>query len=133
MPSQRSLRERKRKWKKKVEAPPVDVLDSDALPVIGFKMILHVEKPPPPLGLKQKSSKPIYLELEPFRFTTIGTFTEYLNAIACALPCPRQNLVMTRMLWKTEKPKTADPHPLTTDAGFKALIEKVSMQKVGDR
>ena len=74
--------------KKKVDAPPADVLDPDASPVIGFKTILHVEKPPPPLGLKQKSSKPTYLELKPFEFTTIITFTEYLNAIACALPCP---------------------------------------------
>ena len=111
----------------------MDALDPNASPAIGFKTILRVEKPPPPLASKQKSSKPSYLKLEPFEFTTIGTFVEYLDAIAHALPCPRNNLVTTGMLWKMEKPKTADPHPLTTDAGFKALIEKVSTQKVGDR
>jgi hypothetical protein len=119
--------------KKKAEAQLADVADPDASPAIVFKTILRVEKPPPSLGSKQKSLKPSYLELEPFEFTTIGTFAEFLDAIARALPCPRNNLVTTGMLWKTEKPKTADPHPLTTDAGFKALIEKVSTQKVGDR
>jgi hypothetical protein len=119
--------------KKKAEAQLADVSDPDASPAISFKTILRVEKPPPSLGSKQKSSKPSHLELEPFKFTTADTFAEYLDAIAHALPCPRNNLVTTGMLWKTEKPKTADPHPLTTDAGFKALIEKVSTQKVGDR
>jgi hypothetical protein len=119
--------------RKKVEAQPADVSDPDHSPAIGFKTIWRVEKPPPPLASRQKSSKPSYLELEPFEFTTIGTFVEYLDAITHALPCPRNNLVTTGMLWKTEKPKTADPHPLTTDAGFKALIEKVSTQKVGDQ
>jgi hypothetical protein len=120
--------------KKKAEAQLVtDTLDHDTTPCIGFKTILQVEKPPSLLALKQKSSKPSYLELEPFEFTTIGTFAEYLDTIAHALPCPQSNLVTTGMLWKMEKPKTADPHPLMTNAGFKALIEKVSTQKAGDR
>jgi len=122
-----------KKPKRNVTAPKATAPDNSTASPITFKTIIRVEKPLPLSGKGKTPTKPTYLELEPFEFSTTGSFNEYLNAVAIALPCPRLNLVTTGMQWKPEKPKNADPHPLSSAIGFKSIIDKISVSKPSER
>jgi hypothetical protein len=66
-----------KKPKRNITAPKATVSDNSTTSPVTFKTFIHVEKPLSLSGKGKTLTKPTYLELEPFEFSTTGSFDEY--------------------------------------------------------
>ncbi|KAJ7797212.1 hypothetical protein B0H13DRAFT_1934261 [Mycena leptocephala] len=66
-----------------------------------------------------------FIQRGPFSVPTAAPYSELINAIAAALPCPRENILETQIVWKPKKPKNAEKLALGKAAGYKVLITEM--------
>jgi hypothetical protein len=66
-----------------------------------------------------------FIQRGPFSVPTAAPYSELINAIAAALPCPRENILETQIIWKPKKPKNAEKLALGKAAGYKVLITEM--------
>ncbi|KAJ7893883.1 hypothetical protein B0H14DRAFT_2559511 [Mycena olivaceomarginata] len=66
-----------------------------------------------------------FIQRGPFSVPTAAPYSELINAIAAALPCLRENILETQIVWKPKKPKNAEKLALGKAAGYKVLITEM--------
>ncbi|KAI0309053.1 hypothetical protein OF83DRAFT_1159484 [Amylostereum chailletii] len=93
---------------------------------VYIDVVATTPAPPPSWG---KSTKKVATSVThpcgPFFFNTSRTFSEFLQDLAVATPCPRRNLVVSKINWKFDKPQSASTKALTNDTGFAAMLREV--------
>ncbi|KAJ7741624.1 hypothetical protein B0H14DRAFT_3515295 [Mycena olivaceomarginata] len=69
----------------------------------------------------------------PFSLPTSEPYSALLSAIATELPCRKEHINESKIVWKPKKPKNAEKLPLSKAAGYKAMLDEMKDKAEGSR
>ncbi|KAJ7740895.1 hypothetical protein DFH07DRAFT_778218 [Mycena maculata] len=73
-------------------------------------------------GTMSKAADDDSLQKGPFSLLITAPYSSLLSAIATALPCRRENINESKIVWKPKKLKNAEKLPLGKEDGYKVMI-----------
>ncbi|KAJ7790902.1 hypothetical protein B0H14DRAFT_3568412 [Mycena olivaceomarginata] len=116
--------------KKRSVALDVDELDDES---IEISFCIEVETPAPPiLTVRKGNAKPIppkTTTLGPYEFRSSVTYPDFLAMITKACQTRPENLSLSSMQWRFDRPNNATRRPLTTETGLKVAIKSLAERK----
>ncbi|KAJ7614234.1 hypothetical protein DFH06DRAFT_1344194 [Mycena polygramma] len=124
---------KKAKGKKK----KTDGSDTDE-PPSTITYYIFIPKLPPVTATKKrasgsKSADDDAIQKGPFSLPTSASYPALLSAIAEALPCRKEHVNESKILWKPKKPKNADKLSLGKATGYKVMVEEMKGKAPGTR
>ncbi|KAJ7836154.1 hypothetical protein B0H14DRAFT_2589886 [Mycena olivaceomarginata] len=69
----------------------------------------------------------------PFSLPMSEPYSALLSAIATELPCRKEHINESKIVWKPKKPKNAEKLPLSKAAGYKAMLDEMKDKAEGSR
>lgn len=104
--------------------------DPDGVSVAAYINVRIPPAVPARMGQKQKVTDTI-VQRGPFFFDISESYTGFLDQVAATTPCTLSALVTSKIQWKFESPKTAEPKPLGDENGYKAMITSLKQRNKG--
>jgi hypothetical protein len=117
--------------KRKQSVPDND--DGDSNESVEMSCYVYVETPPPAsLNIRKNPTKPLPIqstELGPFKFDSSTDFPEFLSTIATACQSTVNNLPVSSLKWKFDRPKNAEKKGLTNKTAYDVMITSLKDRK----
>lgn len=84
-------------------------------------------------GNGSKAAADDTIQKGPFSLPSSEPYSALLSAIATELPCRKEHINESKIVWKPKKPKNADKLPLSKAAGYKAMLDEMKEKAEGSR
>ncbi|KAJ6531364.1 hypothetical protein DFH09DRAFT_1370535 [Mycena vulgaris] len=119
----------KKKKRKVKHTAKVDDDDDEPVEAVDMSVYLYVQTPAPPvLAVRGRPAKPLppqSTELGPWLFKSSISYEDFLEMLAKGCRTKAENLPLSDMTWKFDRPNNAKSKTLSNETAYKVMIKSL--------